>query len=360
MEYVNCSVSHYDEFAKENDTSEDELKRKNITVENIKNEFLWYENITQKGNIVYPNIRVLLEHKTEILKKENAIIYFVNSSTGFGSQLTIFIHYMYFIHKRINPKIHCLPHFGENKDCFQYHEESMNNSFFLYFRYVPIIEKTSNIFYVRMDSPLNQYFGEKESLCPFFHFEIPENNYVNNYSTNMEYSSHFKSKFQLRIGGHIHNYIDDIRDLGYTLIGIHVRTLANIIYSGGEKDVTINDILIKLRNKLNKLYGEKYDIFLATDVNSYIDIVKTIFVGRNVYYNKDITRMDYDQIIKDDQILLLDSSIMLRNYKGYKLGSDILYDCLALTLCDEFYVRKSNIAFITSFVGNNINGKRYI
>ena len=133
MEYVNCSVSHYDEFAKENDTSEDELKRKNITVENIKNEFLWYENITQKGNIVYPNIRVLLEHKTEILKKENAIIYFVNSSTGFGSQLTIFIHYMYFIHKRINPKIHCFPHFDENKDCFQYHEESLDNSFFLYF-----------------------------------------------------------------------------------------------------------------------------------------------------------------------------------------------------------------------------------
>ena len=70
--------------------------------------------------------------------------------------------------------------------------------------------------------------------------------------------------------------------------------------------------------------------------------------------------MDYDQIIKDDQILLLDSSIMLRNYKGFKLGSDILYDCLALSLCDEFYTRKSNIAFITSFVGNNINGKRYI
>jgi len=360
MEFVNCPTSFYSENYQKNELSEEEIRKRDMTVENIKKDFLWYENVDKSGQTVYPHIRALLESNQELYHEKNAIIFFVNSDTGFGSQMMMFVQYLYFVQKRINAKLHCLPYFGQNILNFQYHEESLYNSFFLYFRYFPEIQPDAKIYFVNIDTPLINFYDDHESRCPFFHYDISEDDYVNNHAMNWDYSTHFKSKFSLKIGGHIINYIDSVRDVNRKLIGVHVRALANVIYSGGEHGVTIQSNLLKLRDKLNKKYGDAYDIFLATDVNSYIQMVETIFVGHNVYYIKEITRMEYDQTIEDDKILLLDSSIMLQNYKGFKLGSEILYDVLALTLCDEFYLRKTNVAFMTGFIGNNNNGKRYI
>jgi hypothetical protein len=80
-----------------------------------------------------------------------------------------------------------------------------------------------------------------------------------------------------------------------------------------------------------------------TDISFYIDIAKAIFT--EVYYFENITRIgeEHDIITR----LPLDKS-------GYKLGSDILNECFALSLCDKIYVSNSNIVCLVSQMNPNI------
>ena len=55
----------------------------------------------------------------------------------------------------------------------------------------------------------------------------------------------------------------------------------------------------------------------------------------------------------------IDSIINLKEFTGFKLGSDIIYDCLSLINCDIYYVSVTNIAFITSFINEKNNGLHY-
>ena len=84
-------------------------------------------------------------------------------------------------------------------------------------------------------------------------------------------------------------------------------------------------------------------MFIATDVKSYIPLLQKYF--KNVYFIDFISRIENDTA---------DSIPLLNKYKGFKLGSDILYDCIALSLCDEIFVSGSNIPFIVSLFNKDI------
>ena len=84
----------------------------------------------------------------------------------------------------------------------------------------------------------------------------------------------------------------------------------------------------------------------------YINIAKAIFTTSNIYYNDFISRIQYDM----GNNKYCDSVVNLGKYTGFKLGSDILYECLSLTNCDFYYVSVTNIAYITSYISKQNNG----
>ena len=100
---------------------------------------------------------------------------------------------------------------------------------------------------------------------------------------------------------------------------------------------------------------QKYNNF---HYNIYqIDILIFKETNVNVYYNDFISRIQNhgdgsNGLVHgyNDSIINIDNK-----YTGFKLGSDIIFDCLSLINCDFYYVSITNIAFITSFINNNSN-----
>ena len=309
---------------------------------------LWYENI--KPDIVENDIQSLIR-KNPNLNTEEAIIFFINNDNGFGSNLTLIVQNSLFM-KNINSKLHCLGHFSVNGCNFKYHEPSYNNSFFLYFNYLKNIPENTKYYFVKLD-----YLG----FFPFIMSQSINNSNVDDIEVNRVYSSYFKRNFKVKIGEEIMNNINNIKkETNIPLIGLHIRSLAQILLQ--QSNETIENRILKIKNEFDKKYIN-YNIFLITDVSEYIEIVKTIFKEKNIniYYNNFINRI---QNHGDGSSGLLrgynDSVINIDNkYTGFKLGSDIIFDCLSLIHCDYYYVSITNIAFITSFINNNNNGRHY-
>jgi hypothetical protein len=297
--------------------------------------FLDYENLPIFGN-VYDDLCHLLDSNSNILVDTNIIIYQLNWHGGMGSALTVYLQNAYYMHQ-LNKNIITLPMFSLNGDIFKYHEPSLNNSFFLFFKYKHNINlHNSKIYFCHSKVHPNL---TKYNIChDFFTNQIYD-------ESNTKYIEYFHNNFELKIGQNIFTFIRSIKSLNKPLIGIHLRSLAQRIehqdcYPIHMRNRTINDILLNLKTKLDESYND-YDIFLATDCNLYIENVKQVFT--NVYYLDNICRINNE----------LNSVPQLSEYTGFKLGSDILYDCLALSLCDKTYITYSNIPFIIKFVNSD-------
>jgi hypothetical protein len=166
---------------------------------------------------------------------------------------------------------------------------------------------------------------------PFFTGKIPPMQF----SAAKEYICHFNKYFKVRIGDHIAGYINSIRSNSLPVIGIHIRSL-------GQKHAhcpwylskSIKDRLVDLKLVLDAKW-KKYNVFIATDVNFYINYAEEVF--GTVHYIRDISRINNEG----------DSIPQLSNI-GTNLGNDIIYDCIALSLCDEIGVSESNIPAIVS------------
>ena len=174
---------------------------------------------------------------------------------------------------------------------------------------------------------------------------------VDDIEINRQHSNYFKENFELKIGDHIINNITNIkRDTKIPLIGIHLRSMVQLIAHSYGRDTNIVSKLLKLKNILDNKYTN-YNIFFVTDGSNYVNIVKSIFTNNTIYYNYFISRISNDTGEKysvNNQYC--DSVINLEEYTSFKLGSDILYDCLSLINCDYYYVSVTNIAYITSYI----------
>jgi hypothetical protein len=282
------------------------------------------------------------------LSRDEAIIFLINFDNGFGSNLTVIVQNSLYL-KNINPKLHVLGHFSDNKLNFKYHEEKYNNSFFLYFKYLKNISDNVKYYFVKLDllhSP------------PFIISQRIKNKNVDDICINKVYSDFFKENFEVKIGNNIIKTITNIKyENKKPLIGVHIRSFAQILHENKDRNDTIENRILNLKNMFDNIYNN-YNIFIATDVQEYIELMKDIYKNSDttIYYNDFISRIKSHG---DGQHGPLngynDSIINLEQYKGFKLGSDIIYDCLSLINCDYYYVSITNIAFITSFLNTTNN-----
>lgn len=306
---------------------------------------LSYDNSIPEKNLKdYENVKVgsVFNGIYEIISVINSedgpiIVHLVNGNSGFGSQLTLFMQHSYFFHENY-PNIICLPSFSENVDNFKYHESRYNNSFFLYFSRKVDIE----------DLPKYKHYFLRMNVIecyPFFGCGVP----AMIYEPARRYIQHFNDNYEFIKNPEVIQQIGNVRE-NKKMIGIHIRSLAQKrVHHNDYLSISIHDRLQKIKEKLDASPdNNNYSIYIMTDVSSYIDIAKSIF--SEVYYFENITRVDTDVDIISSLPLEL---------SGYKLGSDIINECLALSLCDNIYVSISNIIFIVSIMDPNIIMEEY-
>jgi len=308
----------------------------------------WYENI--KPTIIYNDIGSLLSNNQNLYSEE-VIIFLVNNDNGMGSNLTIIVNNSLYL-KNINPKLHVLGHFSNNGYNFKYHDIQLNNSFFLYFKYLHDIPEKMKYYFVK------SYLVNYEFIQP----QRINGLNVDDIIINKKYSEHFKKNFKVKNSEQIINNINNIKEITkIPLIGIHIRSFAQILIETPNINNTIENRILKLKNELDTKYNN-YNIFLTTDVHEYIIKCKNIFKETNVkiYYNDFISRINDDgNGINGNLNGYKDSMIYLSEYSGFKLGSDIINDCVSLINCDKYYTSITNIAFITSFINDKNNGIHY-
>jgi hypothetical protein len=282
-----------------------------------------YENYPNTGEI-YRNITECIIKNKDIYSEDNIVIYLINWGCGFGSALKVFMQNSYYLHS-LNNRLHILPMFCKNTNNFKYHDISLHNTFFRYFKYTKLdhnIKDHYKTYYIQ-SAPISE--------IPWFSRDLPPMKY----SPSKEYIMHFINNFKIRIGDSIRTYISLLKTSSTPLVGIHIRSIAQkIIHYPSYTIKGISERLAELKGEIDKLYPS-YSIFIATDVNKYIEYANEIF--SDIKYLKDISRIDNEG----------DSIPQLHDI-GFKLGSDILYDCLALSLCDHVFITNSNIPGIIS------------
>jgi hypothetical protein len=297
---------------------------------NIKKKLKDYENLLSKDYNIYENINILIDKNPNILTDDNILIYLINWPCGFGSALTVYMSNQYYFNI-INNKIICLPYFCINTHVFRYHDINYNNSFFLYFKY-------------KNDINLNNkkiYFLKSNVIDPFVISEIipPMNNVINK-----NYIELFNNNFILIPNNNCIKYIKNIKNKTNNLIGLHLRSRAQKAAHYPElKNFDLIKTLTKYKNKFDIEYNNDYKLFIASDINIYIDSAKDIF--SEIYFLEDVVRIDSEN----------DSVPLLSEYEGYKLGSDILNECYCLSMCDKIYISYTNISFIISIINPHVD-----
>uniref|UniRef100_A0A6C0B2Q2 Uncharacterized protein n=1 Tax=viral metagenome TaxID=1070528 RepID=A0A6C0B2Q2_9ZZZZ len=302
------------------------------TVDETKRDLKDYENIPINDNIIYENVEKLINEISDIKTDNNVIINIVNSDSGFGSQLTIFLQTLSFL-KEVNPNIICLPHFSKNTTLFKYHDSNYNNSFFLYYKRKIHIENLENY---------KIYFANSSLLStPFITACIP----TMSDETNKKYITNFINDYEVIKNQSV---IDSISNLKKPIFGIHLRSIAQkIVHDPEYLSVSYSDRLLKIKEKISNDHKE-YSIFIMSDTNDNINLAKSIF--DDIYYFDNVLRIDGDK----DIIMSLDN-----DKSGYKLGMDILNECFAMSLCNKIFVSNSNIHFIISTMNPDIDMENY-
>lgn len=299
---------------------------------------------------IHENLTDLIK-KNPHLKTTEAAIFFVNGDTGLGSQLTQFIQNAYFLYHHYNPRLQCFPYFLNNTKHFKYHDERWRgkNTFFMYFRATAQPRPTDHIYFVH--TRVYVYF-------PFFSYITPPTALEHN----AKMLQFFNERFVPRIGDNIRTYIGEIRaNEKKPLVGIHIRSAFQKKHH--KENYLATPIYARLENvkrALDRKYGggefdeagklrAAYTLFVATDTLLYIHFCADIFGADVVQYIDGITRIESEE----------DSVPNLGAVAGFKLGADILYDCLALSLCDEIFVSNSNVPFIVNMLNMDVPMTEY-
>lgn len=290
-----------------------------------------YENYPVTGT-VHESIYDLLNSNPHI-QKEPAIVYLINWPYGFVSALTVFIQNAIFLNK-INSNIIVLPHYSNNTRHFKYHDERLINSFFKYFKY------NNNV-----DMSCKKYFAKAVVIgdYPLMSYHIP----VMSNAINKESVTFFSKNYTPILNDDVKKYMNSIKQKGNDLIGIHIRSISQkLIETIDYLNVDLETRLTILHRKITKNHPNAV-IFIATDVELYINTTIDLF-GK-------INYLDYIKRIYNEG----DSIPQLDKYKGLLLGSNIMDDCYALSLCDKVYVSKSNIPFMITILNEKMQMEDY-
>jgi hypothetical protein len=285
---------------------------------------------------VYSNIYELLDNNPNLQKQETAIIYLINWPYGFGSALIIYIQNAIFL-KRLNKNLIVIPHYSNNTRNFKYHDKTLNNSFFKYFKsnQVLTIDNTTNIYFAK-----TVVLADEGKMS----FQIP----IKSNEINKRFVEYFLDSYTPIVNNKVKEFMDKINQ-SKPIIGIHIRSIAQKrMECDGYLQVEFENRLHDVKRKIENNYPNA-NIFIATDVELYITKMKELFGKDNVYY------LDYIKRIYNEG----DSIPQLDKYKGYTLGSEIMDDCYALSLCDKIYISNSNIPFLVTLMNDTVKMEEY-
>lgn len=300
-----------------------------------------YENYPINKH-VYSCVCELLERHPN-LQHETAIIYLINWSYGFGSALIMYIQNAIFL-KRFNKNLIVLPHYSNNTRNFKYHDDTLNNSFFKYFKCKNNMEidvTTANVYFAK-----TVVLADEGKMS----FQIP----IKSNEINERFVDYFSNHYTPIVNNNVKEYMDKIRETNKSkpVIGIHIRSIAQkMLECNGYLQTDFENRLRDVKQKIENKYPNAV-IFIATDVELYVTKMKELFgkdKENNVYY------LDYIKRIYNEG----DSIPQLDKYRGYTLGSEIMDDCYALSLCDKIYVSNSNMPFLITLMNDTVKMEEY-
>jgi len=264
----------------------------------------WWENIYFKNYKVYTDIIELYKNEPQISNQDNTIIFMKNSMSGLGSQMTIFSNNSHYAYSKINSNILYIPHYSENNPQFKYHDETYANSFFIYFELTDIYKnrlKNTNI------TDWNIYFCYATTWIPNYP-KFDRYSFEDYYSSNNNiFYNYFRSLFKLynsiyTIKNKYNIEYTNIPDINnkhndHKIIGIHLRS--DMHYRDEyqyNRIISVKETLYKLKERFDDLYKNSYSIFIATDISTYIEYCKEIFINDSIklYYIPEIDRIDSD------------------------------------------------------------------
>ncbi len=173
---------------------------------------------------------------------------------------------------------------------------------------------------------------------------------------NKRYIDIFNYNFELGIDKKIiYSFFDSLKIQSKNVIGIHLRSYYQKKFHHPEYlMIDLENRLMKIKYQLIDKFENDYIIFIATDVNNYIDKTIEIFGKNNVRFVEFISRID-----NNNGSIPPDSIPNLKKDTGLKLGTDILNDCRILSLCDEIYLSNSNVTILVNLLNPNANIIQY-
>jgi hypothetical protein len=320
---LHCRFQYSEEFSIDYNVKEPEFSLKD------------YENIPIGNQKVYENINELTK-EVDLSKDDKIIVNLTNYVSGFGSQLTLIMQTSSFLNN-INSNIICLPHFSKNMEGFKYHNEKYNNSFFMYYKKRQDIVNLFDYkqYFVKL-GPMKDY--------PFYAGEIP----VMENKDMKQQIKLFNDTYLFIKNEDVARKIDAIKQNSQKLFGIHIRSAAQKkLEYANYLTVSIEERLRLLKKKLDDEHND-YLIYVMTDVNPYLKLAETIF--NKICYFDGIKRTESEN----------DIMIQLTNEEsGYKVGSDILNDCYAMSMCDKIFVSNSNIPVIICTMNPDVSMQLY-
>jgi hypothetical protein len=245
--------------------------------------------------------------------------------------------------KRLNKNLIVIPHYSNNTRNFKYHDETLNNSFFKYFKsnQVLTIDNTTNIYFAK-----TVVLADEGKVS----FQIP----IKSNEINKRFVEYFLDSYTPIVNNKVKEFMDKIRE-GKPIIGIHIRSIAQKRmecddYLQVEFEKRLQDVKRKIENNYPNA-----NIFIATDVELYITKMKEFFGKEKREEKRDVYYLDYIKRIYNEG----DSIPQLDKYKGYTLGSEIMDDCYALSLCDKIYISNSNIPFLVTLMNDTVKMEEY-
>jgi hypothetical protein len=131
---------------------------------------------------------------------------------------------------------------------------------------------------------------------------------------------------------------------GKYCIGVHIR---NNAIKGEQPDGQMPPLEHYMAEIRRIIFSKKEEvkIFLATDIEEYVNRFKSVF-GDKIVTQKDVTRLQFPTDTEEEIIYLYNPNL--------KRGEDVLKDCLLLSKCDVLVHRVSNIATAVGYINPSI------
>ena len=221
--------------------------------------------------------------------------------------------------------------------------------------------KFNNFFYgTYKDGNIWEHFFEQPSFPPhslimrrtttfYRDLSITGKNVYSLYKSGAGWRQQYHSAFKeyIRIKPHIlreveHTYSQYLAER--YCIGVHIR---NNVIKGEQPDgqmPPLEHYMAEIRRIIFSKKGE-VKIFLATDVEEYVERFKNVF-GEKIVTQKDVTRLQFPSNTEE--------GIIYRYNPNLKWGEDVVKDCLLLTKCDVLVHRVSNIATAAGYINPSI------